>query len=280
MMKTVEKWKEELQAIRANDWQLPKEVKADAYALELYDLLGELDSELRDDLALSLITRLTEGEKLSKDTCRELLARSQRDGIFVHIEEAKGNGIFKRSFALLVIAVLVEDHVKSHRAWMRKDRFIELVENLLQYAENEKDLRGYVKEYGWAHSAAHLADVFAELAACKELNESQSKQIFRAILRKMAIKEYVYIHGEDERMAKAACALIKHQKIGFLDWEEILVEEMTGIDQSLPGYLRLQKQENAKIFLRSLVARIQRVGLDQKWTFPVISVLRNYDVKY
>ncbi|BES63712.1 DUF2785 domain-containing protein [Gottschalkiaceae bacterium SANA] len=279
-MKTMEIWKEELQAIRANDWRLPRDVKADAYALALYDLLGELDSELRDDLALSLLARLTEGEKLSKDTCRELLARSQGDGIFVRIDEAQGDGIFKRSFALLVIAILVEDHVKSHRAWMRKDRFIELVENLIRYAEEEHDLRGYVMEFGWAHSTAHLADVFAELAACKELNDDQSKQIFHAILKRMAVQDYVYIHGEDERMAKAACALIKQQKIEFLDWEEILVEEMTGIDDTLPGYLRVQKQENAKIFLRSLVARIQRVGLDQKWTFPVISVLRNYDVKY
>ena len=279
-MKTMENRKEELQAIRENNWQLPKEMKADAYALELYDLLGELDSELRDDLALSLITRLTEGEKLSKDTCRELLARSQRDGIFDRIEEAEGNGIFKRSFALLVIAILVEDHVKSHRAWMRKDRFIELIENLVRYAEEELDLRGYVKDSGWAHSTAHLADVFAELAACKELNESQTKQIFHASLKRMAVQDYVYIHGEDERMAKAACALVKHQKIQFLDWEEILVEEMTGIDDSLPGYLRVQKQENAKIFLRSLLARIQRLGLDEKWTFPVISVLRNYDVRY
>lgn len=279
-MKTMEKWKEELQAIRADNWQLPKGVKANDYALELYDLLGELDSELRDTLALSLIWTLIEREKLSKDVCRELLDRSQKDGIFTRIKEVEGNGVFKRSFALLVIAALVEDHVKAHRSWMRKDRFVELVENLIRYAEEERDLRGYVEEYGWAHSTAHLSDVFAELAACKELNETQSKSIFHTILRKMAVKEYVYIHGEDERMAKAACALIKHQKIGFLDWEEILVEEMTGIDDSLPGYLRLQKQENAKIFLRSLVARIQRVGLDEKWTFPVISVLRNYDVTY
>lgn len=279
-MKTMENWKEELQAIRADNWKLPREVKANDYALELYDLLGELDSELRDTLALSLIWTLIEREKLSKDICRELLDRSQKDGIFTRIEETQGDGIFKRSFALLVIAALVEDHVKAHRSWMRKDRFVELVENLLRYAEEEHDLRGYVEEYGWAHSTAHLSDAFAELAACKELNETQSKLIFHAILRKMAVKEYVYIHGEDERMAKAACALIKHQKIGFLDWEEILVEEMTGIDDSLPGYLRIQKQENAKIFLRSLVARIQRVGLDEKWTFPVISVLRNYDVTY
>lgn len=279
-MKTMEKWKEELQAIRANNWQLPSGVKANEYALELYDLLGELDFELRDHLALSLIWTLIEREKCSKDTCRELLSRSQNDGIFTRIEEVQGNGVFKRSFALLVIAALVEDHVKAHRAWMRKDRFIELVENLLRYAEKEQDLRGYVKEYGWAHSMAHLADVFTELAACKELSGSQAKEIFHTILKKMAVKEYVYIHGEDERMAKAACALIKHQKIAFLEWEEILVEEMIGIDDSLPGYLRIQKQENAKIFLRSLVARIQRVGLDEKWTFPVISVLRNYDVTY
>lgn len=279
-MKTAEIWKEELQAIRANDWQLPKEVKANAYVLELYDLLGELDSELRDTLALSLVWTLIEREKLSKDTCRELLARSQSDGIFTRIEEVQGDGVFKRSFALLVIAALVEDHVKAHRSWMRKDHFVELVENLIRYAKEEQDLRGYVEEYGWAHSTAHLSDAFAELAACKELSESQSKLILHTILKKMAVQEYVYIHGEDERMAKAACALIKHQKIEFLDWEEILVEEMTGIDQSLPGHLRLQKQENAKIFLRSLVARIQRLGFDQKWTFPVISVLRNYDVKY
>jgi hypothetical protein len=279
-MKTAEIWKEELQAIRANDWQLPKEVKANAYVLELYDLLGELDSELRDTLALSLVWTLIEREKLSKDTCRELLARSQSDGIFIRIEEVQGDGVFKRSFALLVIAALVEDHVKAHRSWMRKDHFVELVENLIRYAKEEQDLRGYVEEYGWAHSTAHLSDAFAELAACKELSESQAKLIFHTILKKMAVQEYVYIHGEDERMAKAACALIKHQKIEFLDWEEILAEEMTGIDQSLPGHLRLQKQENAKIFLRSLVARIQRLGLDQKWTFPVISVLRNYDVKY
>lgn len=279
-MKTREDYLNELREIKSNDWNLPKELNADVYALEIYKFLADPDPELRDELTLTMIWMLIEREKLTKNTCRDLLEKSQNDGIFHQIGETEGEGVYKRSFALLVIAALLEDHVKAHRAWMRKDRFMELFENLLSYAEKEQDFHGYTVEYGWAHTVAHLSDALSEMAACKELNENQAKQIFRTILDKMQIQDYVYIHGEDERMARATCALIQHQKIGLLDWEEILEERMTGVDDSLPGYLRLQKQQNSKTYLRSLVARIQRLGLDQKWTFPVISALRKYDVKY
>lgn len=279
-MKSREDYLQELRQIKEDDWKVPKHLKADEYALELYPFLGDPDPELRDELALTMIWVLIDREKLTKNTCRDLLERSLKDGIFHEIDDAEGQGVFKRSFALLLISALLEDHIKAHRSWMRKDKFIELVENLLAYAEKEKDFHGYTEEFGWAHTVAHYSDALSGVAACKELNEDQAKKIFLAILEKMQVENYGYIHGEDERMARATCLLIKHEQMGLLAWEEILEANVKGPDRTLPGNLRLQQEHNMKAYLRSLVARIQRLGLDEKWTFPVISALRKYDVKY
>ncbi len=279
-MKTREDYLEELRAIKKDDWNLPKTLKADEYALELYPFLGDPDPEMRDELALTMIWVLIDREKLTKNTCRDLLEWCQKDGIFHEIDQPRGEGVYKRSFALLVIAALLEDHVKAHRSWMRKDKFMELVESLLAYAVKEQDFHGFTEEFGWAHTVAHFSDALSGLAACKELSEEQANRLFAAMLEKMQVANYGYIHGEDERMARATCGLIQHEQIGLLDWEEILESQVQGPDQTLPGYLRLQQEHNMKAYLRSLVARIQRLGLDQKWTFPVISALRKYDVKY
>jgi hypothetical protein len=272
---------EELREIKKNDWHLPKDLNPDVYALEIYPFLGDPDPELRDQLTLTLLCVLIQREKLYKNTCRALLEKCRKEGIFHRIEEPVGDeGVYKRSFALLLIAALVEDHNKAHRAWMSREIFVELVDDLMEYAEREHDLHGYRDQYGWAHTVAHLSDALAELAACRELDEEAAKEILTAIITKMNVADYAYIHGEDERMAHAATALVYHQRISLLDWERILEAEIHGPDMTLPGQLRLQMEHNMKNFLRSLLARIQRLGLDEKWTFPVISALRKYDVKY
>lgn len=280
-MKTREDYLQELRAIKEDDWNLPKSLKADEYALELFEFLGDTDPELRDDLVLTMIWVLVDQEKVTKNTCRDLLARCMsKEGIWYRIDEEDPLAVFRRSFSQLIIATLLKDHVKSHRAWMRKDIFVDLVDQLLEYGEREKDVRGYDLEFGWAHSTAHYADALNALAACRELSEKQGKQAFQTIIEKADIAEYGYIHGEDERLARAACALVKHEKITRIDWEETLLASLQGPKTELEPYLRLQNNSNVKSFLRSLSARLVRLGMDEKWNFPVQTVLHLYDYKY
>lgn len=72
----------------------------------------------------------------------------------------------------------------------------------------EKDVRGYVKDKGWAHSTAHTADVLDELAQCESIEYKDLLDVLEAIKTKVCINNYCYVNQEDERMAVAIISII------------------------------------------------------------------------
>lgn len=51
---------------------------------------------------------------------------------------------------------------------LNQEEIEQLMQAMLRYYNEEKDLRGYLSVGGWAHCASHGADVFVELVQCEE----------------------------------------------------------------------------------------------------------------
>ena len=58
-------------------------------------------------------------------------------------------------------------------------------DKLISYVNREKDVRGYVREKGWAHCMAHVADAFDELV--KNTNLKFLSRLSPIILEKWII---------------------------------------------------------------------------------------------
>ena len=162
----------------------------------------------------------------------------------------------------------------------RRNRFLTLADlrevkaKMVRYMAEEKDVRGYVGEKGWAYSTAHAADVLGELAKCEELADKQDLlDILNAIREKVIINNYIYIHKEDERLARAVVGILGRSILdqqAIAGWLERFGEIQKSGSHPEDDYLR----NNVKMFLRSLYFRLPPDG-DEGQIRPLIeSVLQ------
>jgi hypothetical protein len=129
---------------------------------EVLPFLGSPDPELRDELAFAIVADwVHERDLLEAHELRELLAFAlSGDGLRHGIGESDTDTVFARSFAALVVALVLA--VDNRSSFLTREELGGVLDALLDYAASERDLRGFVPGKGWAHAAAHVADAFDE----------------------------------------------------------------------------------------------------------------------
>nr|WP_242069344.1 DUF2785 domain-containing protein [Paenibacillus dendritiformis] len=92
--------------------------------------------------------------------------------MFYRIGSEGDSTVFTRSFSVLPIALILRRH--RQKPFLDLAEFQQVKHSLISYVQEEKDLRGYVNEGGWAHSAAHAADALTELVRARSAMLRQS----------------------------------------------------------------------------------------------------------
>jgi hypothetical protein len=126
---------------------------------------------------------------------------------------------------VLAVVQILNRHRKT--AFLGIDEFIDIKNKLLEYYTSEVDLRGFVQELGWAHAAAHGADVMDELIQCRECSEDTITEIFSAFKKIMYNGKYIFHNEEDERISRVVFRVIKANllsKQAIIQWLEELKE--------------------------------------------------------
>src|SRR5579885_2026925 len=100
------------QSVAQQHYAVPDGESASALAHELSGLLASTDSELRDDLAYSILTSWIRAGKLSND---DLIALSDewRANLKKNIGESGNDSVLQRSFSALCLSELAARDVKS-----------------------------------------------------------------------------------------------------------------------------------------------------------------------
>lgn len=202
-----EELKERLHAIIGDEFKVPEKVDAFEMTLAMMEYLGDSDSELRDDLVYSVLSRWVINGVFNKEQLKQILATIFDDKhLFYKIGEKDTNSVFMRAFSVLIVASLVYRHRED--SFLGYEELIAIKNKVIKYMEDEKDVRGYVIEGGWAHTAAHSSDALDELCLCKEFGREELLEILKAIKFKVSIDYHAYICYEDERLAYATNSLI------------------------------------------------------------------------
>ncbi|CAJ37449.1 DUF2785 domain-containing protein [Methanocella arvoryzae] len=270
MTTTVQTLKERLSSIRGNPGQSMVDT---SLVSEMLASIGSTDPVLRDDLIYETFAGWIETDQFSPGELKRLLNVCLDDShAFYRIGEEGTDSVFTRTFSLLVVALILDAHRRN--SFLTPEDVREVKAKMVRYMAEEKDVRGYVGEKGWAHSTAHAADVLGELAKCGELEDKQDLlDILHVISEKVIIGNYIYIHKEDERLARAVVGIFGR---GILDDREIAgwLERFGDIQKSgsHPGddYLR----NNVKMFLRSLYFRLSPDGSEGQIRPLIESVLQ------
>lgn len=218
--------------------------------------IGSTDAELRDQLIYTLFYRfIIEDNHLTNEQLTDMLHTTLKYHLFHGIGETASDTVFTRAFSTLLIALIV--YQDRQQRFLSETDINMLMAKLLAYLDCEIDTRGYVPEKGWAHSIAHVADAFDELALHPHLDETEFGEMLEALWNKVMMPT-VYMHDEDDRLLNPIFALLQRG----MDEHELIV-----LLEDLPARLSAQKQQlepehywhvvhNVKTFLKSFFVKL------------------------
>lgn len=248
-----EKLKKTLVEIKNKSYEVPENVIPFNLTLDMLDYIGDIDSVLRDDLILTTLYMWILKDVLTVDeTYKVVKICLDEKHLFYKIGQVN-DSVFTRTFSALVIAFALYKH--RDRSYISRKDINFIFKKVLQFAQNDIDVRGYVKEKGWAHGVAHLADVFKELAYCEELGYEELKLILETVRKKIHINNYTYIHEEDERLVTAVVRIFERKiidNIEVIEW----IKHFSAVKKTNEFSVDVVIELNVKNFLRSLYFRL------------------------
>ena len=194
-------------ALKSHDFKLPPGASAGALSRELPGLIASTDPELRDGVGYEACAAWVYRDQLltpaELESLRRALVSAAREGL----GEGQGDGIFRRSFALLDLSVLAAADLK--RPFLSQQQFEEVLTLALEALARERDLRGYVQGKGWAHATAHGADLVKFLARSPHLAAADGARVVEGIAVRLRTAQQVFTWGEDARLAAALLSLAR-----------------------------------------------------------------------
>jgi hypothetical protein len=245
--------KEKLIKIKENNYLVEEEEKYFSIGLEMMNHIGALDPELRDSLIYVTFFHWITKKRFTYEQLRCLLNISlDNSHLFYKLAEKDEDAVFTRTFSVLIVALII--YVHREEKFLSEKELYAAKEKLVEYMFNEKDVRGYVEEKGWAHSAAHTADALDELAQCHSFDKTDLMDIMNAIRAKVYTGYHVFIDEESERMVTAVESVINRKVFGnaeIIEWLQVFKIEKP----ETKGVEYYHLKVNVKEFLRSLYFR-------------------------
>ena len=212
--------------VERQHYAVPEGDSAPALAHELGSLLASADSELRDDLAYSILAHWIARPNILQPEQLLPLEDEWRKNLKSGIGETGTDSVLKRSFSALCLASIAERD--SKQPFLGPSRYHQLVAEATEYLQTERDLRGYDAKLGWIHATAHTADLLQALAASSLLSGDEQAAILSSIAARLSSAPLVYTQGEQDRLAQAVVAVIRRPDFdttAFGSWLHNLEDE-------------------------------------------------------
>ena len=201
--------KEVLQEIVDNEYEVPNERDYEQLTNEMLDNIGVVDPVLRDELIYMVLANWIMDDQYNKDELKQILNIClDEDHLYFKLGSNGDDTVFTRTFSALIAAVLF--HKDNEDDFLNTQEFQDAASKVFNYYSEEKDLRGYIEGKGWAHSAAHGADILAEIGKSKKAQKRQLMKLLQAVIDKAQVSNHIYYNAEDERMAKAVKNTMKN----------------------------------------------------------------------
>lgn len=226
-------------------------------ALAVLPCLASSDAELRDDLAIGLLTAWLRAEALDADTMRTIGSRT-----LARLTEPDADG-FGPPFAALALAEVARAD-RRRPLWGPTERDA-VLQAAARFVAGVRDYRGFDPAQGWRHGVAHGADLLMQLALNPALDRAQLDLVLQAVAAQATPAAHFYVHGEGERLARPVIAVARRGLHSADEWTSwfgaIAVAGMT--EPGAPTTLQaLARQHNAKAFLLPLYAGLME-GSDE-----------------
>lgn len=232
-------------------FEVPAGTTAQQLAPELLATLGSGDPELRDDLALSILTSWIYQKKLlGPDDLRPMILTLEAN-LRKGVGAIGTDGVLLRSFSALTLSVIAARD--NEAPFLSAEEYATLLDEALAYFRDERDTRGFDPAKGWMHSAAHTADLLKFLARNPRLPAAGQSRLLSAMLAKNREAPAPFSQGEDERMARIAISLARRadfDRDAFRAW--LTAAQTAAAFPKTPAPDALRTQQNVRHLLTAL----------------------------
>lgn len=245
----------DLKRIEEDKYQLKEGEVLWDYITLMLQYIGDPHPDLRDELIYPTFYEwIMVRQVFDQDELRRMLSiLLDEHHLFYHIGSEGDSSVFTRTFSILVVTLIVQRHIQI--SFLSETEFDILKNSILRYYQEEKDLRGFLDESGWAHGAAHGADALEELVKCKESDKGTQQEILASVRAMLYNGHHMFSDEEDERIASILDTIIFNQFLphtSVVKWISQL-EECCSWPRSRSQYIT---RVNTKNFLRSLYFRL------------------------
>ncbi len=258
------------QEIINNKYQISSDPSPQELLPELLEMLASSDTELRDDFAYAILATWIGRGAFSHQELTSLLSTLEQR-LEIGLGEVETDSVFARSFAILMLAVLVNNPTLA----LEQTEVLRLLEVVLSYLEREQDLRGFVQPQGWAHAVAHTADLLDEFAVNPNIQTSELEKILNAIVSKIPAQT-VWLFDEEDRLSYAAARVLGRGLISNEVVSGILDALAVQISQADEHKSNAIPRHNAKAFLRSLYFQILKLEPNSAYLELILNVLGKF----
>lgn len=233
--------------------------------------LGSTNPILRDKLIYATFLHWIElKELITHSELRQiLLVALDQEHLWWRISEPENDGVFKRSFSVLLIPLILTRHRKA--SFLTHLEIQQVKAQILDYLQAEKDNRGWTGDNGWAHSVAHTADALSELVLCPELAMADLIEILGFLQAKIADANNFYLYAEEERLAQVVDSVVERNLLSQIDWQ-VWLENFVSSAKS-PSPENFYEFSNPKNFLQSMLVLSHQNAWPEYLTSLIVATL-------
>lgn len=277
-MLTEKALKEKLKALAKTKFDPEEDGVAEELIPAMLAHIGSIDPELRDDLIYVAFVRWSMTYNLIPPQTLGKIFRTllDQEHLYFRFGEAGTDSIFTRSFSALWLPPILIQHRK--KAFLSKDDLQNAHQKLVRFLGEEKDRRGFVEGKGWAHAIAHAADALDDLVQCPGIGAEELHQMLPVIRETMSMTEFLYAHGEDERMVTPVLAIIQRGLLSNDDFERWLESFVSPVKETktMPDGIILRA--NVQNFLQSFYFRLKWIDAGNALLPSIEKTLREINI--
>jgi hypothetical protein len=234
--------------VRDGGFEVPADRPLSDLTVELVDLLGTRDPQVRAGLAGTTLT--TWVERGVYDDLLTGLGDGMCEGLTVGRGEDDGDSVLRRAASARVLTAVLQ---RDNAAWLvHPDTVLRWGDRGLAWLLGERDLRGYDPRLGWLGAAGYGADLLASLAMSRHIDSGALGVLLDALGERLVTPTpYPFVHGEDDRLTYAAMAVLHRNTLAM----DVVGPWLERLRQACPpasdGPVAAHAQ-NTRAFLRAL----------------------------
>lgn len=228
----------------------------------LWENIGNLNPEIRDDLVFNLFGQFIFEQLITKEQLRWLIEKMNITNRLEYRLEENGSATAYRSFSALVMGMILRvdgDQTSGYDSCLTTPERVTWIQNGIRYLKREKDRTGYDEKLGWVHAFAHGADLLGTIISHPKCTQEYVVEALEVISDIFQKSQQPFIDEEEKRLGLAIFFGIESGNLS----QQLLCEWMKKqrfeeLDGSRESYYRLAMY---KSFLATIYFRIESLNL-------------------